>query len=162
MQVYAVYGRDKWVLMVLICMSLSSAVVCALQSTRHICLYHLHRVFLYPYLIFQDIHSKLECKGGIAACVASFGLGRNKIPFTDVAAYYWSYLTYPIASVSWLVMSMVELLLFVLVLKKASYSYNMSFKRREKPTLDECNPDIMTIIARDSIAYFAVCVIVYV
>ena len=59
-------------------------------------------------------------------------------------------------------MSMVELLLFVLVLKKASYSYNMSFKRREKPTLDECNPDIMTIIARDSIAYFAVCVIVYV
>ena len=156
MQVYAVYGRDKWVLMVLICMSLSSAVVCALQSTRHICLYHLHRVFLYPYLIFQDIHSKLECKGGIAACVASFGLGRNKIPFTDVAAYYWSYLTYPIAAVDWLVVSTVELILFILILKKASY--DISCKRRE----NGCNPDIMATIARDSIIYFAVCAVVFV
>ena len=56
--------------------------------------------------------------------------------------------------------STVELILFILVLKKASY--NISYKRRAEPTLGGRNPDVMATIARDSITYFAVCVIVFV
>ncbi|PAV15451.1 hypothetical protein PNOK_0921500 [Pyrrhoderma noxium] len=118
MRVYAVYGRNKRVLAALVCMTLSSVVVCALQPTKKV-----------------YIHSKLECKDGVAACLASFGLGREKGHFSDVTAYYWSYLTYPIAAVSWLVVSTVE---------------------RAEPTLDGRNPDVMATIARDSITYFAV------
>ena len=109
---------------------------------------------------FQDIHSKLECKDGVATCLASFGLGRERGHFSDVTAYYWSYLTYPIAAVSWLVVSTVELILFILVLKKASY--NISHKRRAEPTLGGRSPDVMATIARDSIIYFAVCAVVFV
>ena len=72
--------------------------------------------------------------------------------FTQATNSYWPQGGTPMSCVSWLVTTIIELILFIMVAWKANYQF-CSFSR-SKPVSK--TPDIMSIIARDSMIYFAV------
>ena len=74
--------------------------------------------------------------------------------FAKETNYYWPGETNidPKTPISWLETTLVELILFLLVARKANYRFwNLS-----KSKSGMRSPDIMSVMARDSTIYFAV------
>ena len=70
--------------------------------------------------------------------------------FTDATSMGWINFVHPMSPLSWLIVSIFELLLFILVARKAKYQ--LWFKRRSKEFLRA--HDIMEVMAKDSTNYF--------
>ena len=70
--------------------------------------------------------------------------------FTDATSISWIPSVHPMSSLSWLIVSVFEFLLFILVARKAKYQFWC--KRRSKEVLKA--RDIMKVIAKDSTNYF--------
>ena len=71
-------------------------------------------------------------------------------PFADATNLFGIVQAHPMSALSWLIVSVFELLLFILVARKAKYQ--LWFKRRSKEVLKA--HDIMEVMAKDSTDYF--------
>ena len=71
-------------------------------------------------------------------------------PFTDATSSDWITMAHPMSALSWWIVTIFELLLFILVARKAKYHFWC--KRRSKEVLKA--HDIMEVMAKDSTDYF--------
>ena len=71
-------------------------------------------------------------------------------PFADAMNLIWIVQAHPMSALSWLIVSVFEFLLFILVARKAKYQFWC--KRRSKEVLKA--RDIMKVMAKDSTNYF--------
>ena len=81
---------------------------------------------------------------------SSILLSKRENPFTDATSMGWIPNVHPMSPLSWLIVSVFELLLFILVARKAKYQFWC--KRRSKEVLKA--HDIMEVMAKDSTNYF--------
>ena len=84
------------------------------------------------------------CKDG------SYILRKRGDFFTEATSSDWITIAHPMSALSWLIVSVFELLLFILVARKAKYQFWC--KRRSKEVLKA--HDIMEVMAKDSTNYF--------
>ena len=70
--------------------------------------------------------------------------------FTDATSMSWIPIVHPMSALSWLIVSVFELLLFVLVARKANFHFWYKRKLKEVPI----TRDIMEVMAKDSTNYF--------
>ena len=73
---------------------------------------------------------------------------------TQVTSKYWPSSTNMMSPITWLVTTIEELILFILVVRKANYRIWYPFRARSILK----TPDIISNMARDSTVYFATCV----
>ena len=101
-----------------------------------------------------DILEILACDAGMFGCPHPAQFQKRMYSFAYATSLNWTILFSLMPSLGWVVTSISELILFVLVLKKAGYN----FLCRRKSNLDAKHhiPDVMTILARDSTIYFVV------
>ncbi|KAI5117673.1 hypothetical protein M0805_002071 [Coniferiporia weirii] len=138
MRVYALYGRQKKVLILLILLTVISLVVAVLQ----------------PLGIANDALSLICVFGG---CKTSrfivLGSGAS-------ASYYCTDLSSRLTAIGWFVTSMVELILFIMVLMKTRHEKRNHGTLQTSSTLRggerSHSQDIITAMARDSTSYFAI------
>ena len=71
-------------------------------------------------------------------------------PFTDATSSDWITMAHPMSALSWLIVSVFELLLFILVARKAKYQFWYKRRSKEVPSAQ----DIMEVMAKDSTNYF--------
>ncbi|PAV17907.1 hypothetical protein PNOK_0639300 [Pyrrhoderma noxium] len=134
MRIYAIYGRSKWVLVGLIFMNIVSLALCALQALGILAIGSL--------LIVPCFQSSLIC--------GPISLKRDN-GFTQVTSKYWPSSTNMMSPITWLVTTIEELILFILVVRKANYRIWYPFRARSILK----TPDIISNMARDSTVYFA-------
>ena len=84
------------------------------------------------------------CKDG------SYILRKRGDFFTEATSSDWITIAHPMSALSWLIVSVFEFLLFILVARKAKYQFWC--KRRTKEFLKA--HDIMKVMAKDSTNYF--------
>ena len=70
--------------------------------------------------------------------------------FTIATGSDWITIAHPISALSWLIVSVFELLLFILVARKAKYGFWCKRRSKEVPSAH----DIMEVMAKDSTNYF--------
>ena len=75
---------------------------------------------------------------------------RREDVFTDATSMSWTPIVHPMSALSWLIVSVFELLLFILVARKAKYQFWC--KQRSKEFLKA--RDILEVMAKDSTNYF--------
>ena len=75
---------------------------------------------------------------------------RREDVFTDATSMSWIPIVHPMSALSWLIVSVFELLLFVLVARKANFHFWYKRKLKEVPI----TRDIMEVMAKDSTNYF--------
>ncbi|PAV15913.1 hypothetical protein PNOK_0877100 [Pyrrhoderma noxium] len=139
MRVYAIYGRKKWIIVLSVIMNLASAAVCALQ-----------------FFGFSYILSDMACKNDKFACSSSLTLSPSFQQIDDIglASASLNLSPSPMATLVWVIFSIIELTLFALVARKANYLWCYREKKHSKSRAK--TPDIMAVIARDSTSYFAI------
>lgn len=106
----------------------------------------------------QDVLSNTACKINKFACFPGL-VPIPKLKLTtstnnDIRTASRILTMSPMAASIWVVFTIIELTLFILVFRKARYTCFQRVKNRSK-SLDKVQ-DIMAIIARDSTSYFAV------
>ena len=84
------------------------------------------------------------CKDG------SYILRKRGDFFTEATSSDWITIAHPMSALSWLIVSVFELLLFVLVARKANFHFWYKRKLKEVPI----TRDIMEVMAKDSTNYF--------
>ena len=72
--------------------------------------------------------------------------------FTDATSMSWIPEAHPMSPLGWLIVSVFELLLFILVVRKAKYQFWC--KRGSSSKEDPKVQDIMEVMAKDSTNYF--------
>ena len=70
--------------------------------------------------------------------------------FTDATSMSWIPEAHPMSPLGWLIVSVFELLLFILVARKAKYQFWYKRGPKEVPI----TRDIMEVMAKDSTNYF--------
>ena len=88
------------------------------------------------------------CKDG------SYILRKRGDFFTEATSSDWITIAHPMSALSWLIVSVFEFLLFILVARKAKYQFCCRRRSREVPNAR----DIMELMAKDSTNYFIMCV----
>ena len=92
-----------------------------------------------------------KCNGGISSCTDVMLVSRKRgNAFTDATSISWIPSAHPMSALSWLIVSVFELLLFVLVARKANFHFWYKRKLKEVPI----TRDIMEVMAKDSTNYF--------
>ena len=86
------------------------------------------------------------CKDG------SYILRKRGDFFTEATSSDWITIAHPMSALSWLIVSVFELLLFILVVRKARYQFWC--KRGSSSKEDPKVQDIMEVMAKDSTNYF--------
>ena len=100
----------------------------------------------------------MACENNKPICPPIFSLFQSFIVIhIDVDGYNLAlspaFTTLPMAALVWVVFSVIELVLFILVFRKAKYNCFQRGKSYFKA--GNKTQDIMTVIARDSTSYFA-------
>ena len=75
---------------------------------------------------------------------------RRRDTFTDATSMSWIPEAHPMSPLGWLIVSVFELLLFILVARKAKYRFWCKRRSKEVPSAH----DIMEVMAKDSTNYF--------
>ena len=75
---------------------------------------------------------------------------RREDVFTDATSMSWIPIVHPMSALSWLIVSVFELLLFILVARKAKYRFWCKRRSKEVPSAH----DILEVMAKDSTNYF--------
>ena len=92
-----------------------------------------------------------KCNGGISSCTDVMLVSRKRgNAFTDATSISWIPSAHPMSALSWLIVSVFELLLFILVVRKAKYQFWCKRRTKEDPKVQ----DIMEVMAKDSTNYF--------
>ena len=92
-----------------------------------------------------------KCNGGISSCTDVMLVSRKRgNAFTDATSISWIPSAHPMSALSWLIVSVFEFLLFILVARKAKYQFWC--KQRSKEFLKA--RDILEVMAKDSTNYF--------
>ena len=91
-----------------------------------------------------------ECISYMFYCTDRLVFRKRENDFTDATSSDWITDAHPMSALSWLIISVFELLLFFLVARKAKYQFWC--KRRSKEVLKA--HDIMEVMAKDSTNYF--------
>ena len=84
------------------------------------------------------------CKDG------SYILRKRGDFFTEATSSDWITIAHPMSALSWLIVSVFEFLLFILVARKANFHFWYKRKLKEVPI----TRDIMEVMAKDSTNYF--------
>ena len=100
---------------------------------------------------YEDIISDLACDVGFFNCQLD-ELSKRSPSFTDATKMPLYMEGRSMAALAWLITSVIELILFILVIRKADYRVWW----RRNPKVTSKTHDIMSVIARDSTMYFAV------
>ncbi|PAV15510.1 hypothetical protein PNOK_0927400 [Pyrrhoderma noxium] len=138
LRVYAIYGRNKFILLIVILMNMVSLTICALQTSGYL-----------------DAVTDPECIISMKYCrnlAISFITRRDT--FTDATSMSWIPEAHPMSPLGWLIVSVFELLLFILVVRKAKYQFWC--KRGSSSKEDPKVQDIMEVMAKDSTNYFTI------
>ena len=104
--------------------------------------------------VSTDILNDLACEKGMCGCTQVAQNQKRMNSFTYVTSLDWMSFFFPMPSLGWIVTSIFELILFVLVLKKAGF--NLLCRRKSNFDAKRHTPDVITILARDSTIYFVV------
>ena len=92
-----------------------------------------------------------KCNGGISSCTDVMLVSRKRgNAFTDATSISWIPSAHPMSALSWLIVSVFEFLLLILVARKAKYQFWC--KQRSKEFLKA--RDILEVMAKDSTNYF--------
>ena len=135
-------------------MNLCFFVITALELLGYPCKYYVSFIYFASYTIEYKILSDLACNIGGLSCAEPAPFQKWMNPFAYAMSYYWLNFYNKAPSLGWIVVSMSELILFTLVLKKADY--NIWCRRRSNLNLKHHTLDVMTVLARDSTTYFIV------
>lgn len=154
LRVYAIYGEKRWLLIILVLMNLCFFVITALELLGYPCKYYVSFIYFASHTIKYKILFDLACNIGGLSCAKPAPFQKWMNPFAYAMSYYWLNFYNKAPSLGWIVVSMSELILFTLVLKKADY--NIWCRRRSNLNLKHHTLDVMTILARDSTIYFVV------
>ena len=100
---------------------------------------------------YEDIISDMECEKGLLNC-SFVGISKRGPSFTDATNMPLYMEGRSMAALAWLITSIIELILFILIIKKADYRVWW----RRNPKVTSKTHDIMSVMARDSTSYFAV------
>ena len=97
----------------------------------------------------------MACKNDKFACSSSLTLSPSFQQIDDIglASASLNLSPSPMATLVWVIFSIIELTLFALVARKANYLW--CYREKEHSKSRAKTPDIMTVIARDSTSYFA-------
>ena len=91
-----------------------------------------------------------ECISYMIYCTDTLVFRKRENDFTDATSSDWITDAHPMSALSWLIISVFELLLFFLVARKAKYQFWC--KRKSKEVLKA--HDILEVMAKDSTNYF--------